>query len=91
MQDEPAPGSHGKAKARDVGIDWHRWDGDMSKIQADWRSTDLFTKSPLGGLVVRTLRGRVSCPVGWYVIHGDGGDFYPVPPAIFHRRWEVIT
>jgi len=91
MRNEPHRGTSGKATSRNITVDWHKWGGNMSALPAEWRSTDFFTFSPAGSLVVRTLRGPVTCPVDWFVIHGVGGDFYPVPPAVFHARYEVTS
>lgn len=75
-------------KPRDVRVEAVEWTGDWSAIPAHWKSLDLLTLDAKGNLIVRSPNGPVRAELGWFVIHGLAGEFYPVPAAIFHQRWE---
>lgn len=65
------------------------WRGEIEDFPAAWRSLDMFYLNEAGDLVVRTPNGPGRAQVGWFVINGLGGEFYPVPPGIFHTRWVL--
>lgn len=60
-------------------------------LPTDWRERGMFTLDEDGTLIVNTNQGLATCYVGWFIIFGTAAEFYPVPPAIFHGRWELDT
>jgi len=36
---------------------------------------------------VRALEGLVNIPFGHYLVRGTSGEFYPVDPDVFQKRW----
>lgn len=45
---------------------------------------------PEGGLVIATLEGAMRARIGWWVIKGITGEFYPCEPAIFELTYEDV-
>ena len=43
-----------------------------------------------GNLYIKTLEGRMKCPVGSYVIKGIKGEFYPCAEDIFNESYEKV-
>lgn len=64
-----------------------QWTGDLADLPRDWVKRDMFTADEDGTLIVRTNQGLATCHLGWFIIFGTSGEFYPVPPAVFHERW----
>lgn len=42
-----------------------------------------------GGLVITTLEGQMHAGVGWYIIKGVQGEFYPCKPDIFEATYSL--
>lgn len=42
-------------------------------------------------LIIQTLEGPMKCPVGWWIIRGLKGEFYPCDPEVFALKYEEIT
>lgn len=71
-----------------VEIEAVQWWGRFEDIPARWRATDLFTFNN-GRLSIRTLHGPASPELGDYVAYGPGGEYYPIPRAIFEYKWRA--
>lgn len=39
-------------------------------------------------LVIDTLKGRMDCPPGWWVVRGVEGELYPVKNSVFWATYE---
>ena len=39
-------------------------------------------------MTIRTLEGNMKAPVGWWIIRGLEGEFYPCAPSIFEAKYE---
>lgn len=44
-----------------------------------------------GNLYIKTLEGRMKCPVGSYVIKGVHGEFYACKEEIFNQTYEKVN
>lgn len=42
------------------------------------------------GVVVPTLEGSLSASVGWWIIRGVEGEFYPCRNDIFQATYELV-
>jgi len=43
-----------------------------------------------GGLIITTLEGNMIAQVGWWIIKGVKGEFYPCDPDIFELTYEKV-
>jgi hypothetical protein len=48
-----------------------------------------FDTSGEDAIYIRTLEGTMKALVGYYIIRGIEGEFYPCEPAIFHRSYDA--
>lgn len=78
-----------KFKKKPVVIDAIRWTGDNLQEVLD------FTKEGNVGavpgtkeLLIDTLEGMMTCPVGHWIIKGVKNEFYPCDPQIFEMSYE---
>jgi hypothetical protein len=46
---------------------------------------------PEGGLVIATLEGPMRARIGWYIIKGVNGEFYPCDPDVFAKTYERVA
>jgi hypothetical protein len=42
-------------------------------------------------LVIKTLEGPMRADVGWWIIKGVQGEFYPCKPDIFAATYEAVS
>jgi hypothetical protein len=42
-------------------------------------------------LLITTLEGEMSAPLGWWVIRGVAGEFYPCAADVFAQTYEPVT
>ncbi len=43
-----------------------------------------------GGLVIRTLEGKLFASIGDWIIKGVQGEFYPCKPDVFEETYEEV-
>ena len=43
-----------------------------------------------GSLYIKTLEGRMKCPIGSYVIKGVEGEFYACNEEIFNKTYKKV-
>ncbi len=54
-----------------------------------WRRTGfVFARPARDGELIETLEGRVTAAEGGWIVKGDRGEQWPVPPAQFAQRYE---
>lgn len=41
-------------------------------------------------LYIETMEGRMKAPVGWWIIRGVAGEFYPCAPEVFTATYEAV-
>jgi len=41
-------------------------------------------------MIVETLSGKVTAGIGWWIIKGVAGEFYPCKPDIFEKTYELV-
>lgn len=41
-------------------------------------------------LYINTLEGKMKAPIGWWIIKGVQGEFYPCNPDIFEETYEKV-
>lgn len=51
----------------------------------EWAGDDLVFDGARA--LVKTLEGIVEMPMGSYLVRGTHGEFYPVDPEVFKKRW----
>ncbi len=39
---------------------------------------------------IRTLEGEIDLPYGHYLAKGTHGEFYPIDPDVFEKRWVEV-
>lgn len=82
-----------RVRKKPVEIDGIQWDG--TNIHEIW---DAFgaqcvygpTEENLGTLIITTLEGDMSAPVGWWILRGVEGELYPCKPSVFDTTYEVL-
>ena len=42
-------------------------------------------------LIIQTLEGNMTAPLGWWIIRGVEGEFYPCDPKIFEKTYEEVA
>lgn len=59
---------------------------------AEWAGVEEFwgLDAPTPSLHIRTLEGVMHAKLGWWVIRGVAGEFYPCEPAIFAATYEEV-
>ena len=86
---------NGKAKKRPVEIHWFKWENNLDRLET-WHR-------PFGGrsfledfqteedtLKINTLEGTsYNVPIGYYIIRGVAGEYYPCEPVIFLQTYKV--
>jgi hypothetical protein len=85
------PGAR-RYRKRPVVVEAVRLTEDNAVAVADWVSDhgthcDQFPER----LLIGTLEGEMSAPLGWWVIRGVAGEFYPCEPKIFEASYEPAT
>jgi len=82
-----------KAIKKPVEIDWFRWNNNPEEL-GDW--VDSLGDDPLehfdyeGELQVKTLEGSsYSVPIGYIIIRGVQGEYYPCEPIIFFKTYNM--
>lgn len=59
-----------------------------------WQDFDRFTDYEKyvidKGLEINTLEGELRAPIGWWIIKGVKGEFYPCDPEIFEETYEKV-
>jgi hypothetical protein len=71
----------------DVEIEAIQWFGRYEDLPARWRSTNFFEMNGTR-LIISTPHGPASPELGDYVAFGPGGEYYPIPRAIFEYKWH---
>lgn len=65
------------------------WTGNFADLPRHWRTRNQLHM--VGGrLQVETVHGPMTPEIGWFIVLGVGGEFYPMPPAIFSYRYEAV-
>lgn len=79
-------------RAKPLEIDAVLWTGDWDALPVEWQINPRVTRSENGEVILRTVQGPAIATAGeFYLV--DNPDFretYPVPVAIFERRYEVV-
>ncbi len=91
--------NHGKATKLPVEIDYLVWEGTERHLE-QWHGalekkskpfTDDFAITELEGLKVKTLEGNsYSVPIGYIIIRGIDGEYYPCEPTIFRKTYSTF-
>lgn len=90
--------THGIAIKRPVEVEYFKWEGEERHLE-QWHAalekrskhfTDDFAITELEGLKVITLEGHsYAVPIGYYVIRGVAGEYYPCDPKIFLETYKI--
>jgi hypothetical protein len=95
-----------KYRKKPVVIDALKWIGSMDSFQeirkfcptvidggAVWHPdapADSAVKTSSWPLFIPTLEGNMSAQIGYYIIKGIKGEFYPCKPDIFEATYEKV-
>jgi hypothetical protein len=92
MSEQQGPVRRYRKRKRPVVVEAVRLTEGNAVAVADWVSDhgthcDQFPER----LLIGTLEGEMSAPLGWWVIRGVAGEFYPCEPKIFEAAYEPVT
>lgn len=59
-------------------------------MQTDGKTFEIDHNKVQGGLIIKTLEGKMLANYGDYIIKGVEGEFYPCKPDIFHKTYEEV-
>jgi len=80
-----------KFKKKPVVIEAIQWTGDnLSEIMTFMNIPVSPLESFSNQIVIDTLEGEMKAPVGWWIIKGVKGEFYPCDPEIFKMSYEQV-
>lgn len=94
-----------KYRKKPIEVDAVLWNGDNQREMFDFltngeKVNDYMTASGdsflidhsavKGGLVIKTLEGKMAATIGDYIIKGVNGEFYPCKPDIFEQTYERV-
>lgn len=77
-------------RAKPVEIEAVQWRGQFADLPAHWRSNNHLHMTG-SRLVIETPHGPASPEIGDYVAYGVGGEWYPIPRAIFEFKYSAVT
>lgn len=78
-----------KFKKKPVVIDALQWTGDnLDAVLEFTKEGNVGAVPGTKELMIDTLEGTMSCPVGHWIIRGVKGEFYACDPAIFKMSYE---
>lgn len=85
---------NGKATKRPVEIHWFKWEDNLGRLETWHRPfggrsfiEDFDTEE---GLKINTLEGSsYEVPLGYYIIRGVAGEYYPCDPVIFLQTYKL--
>lgn len=66
------------------------WTGVFEDIPAKWRATGHFHLNDNDELVINTNHVPKICEVGEYIVRGLAKEFYPLPAALYHAKYEDV-
>lgn len=80
-----------KSRKKPVIIEAIKWTGEnlkeVNQFLNDGLDDDLLCNSPI---IIETLEGDVTAQVGYWIIKGVQGEFYPIRNAIFMKTYERV-
>lgn len=79
----------GRYRKKPVVVEAVQWDGENTNEVLKFAPSSV-SYSNLGGLhlKIHTLEGVMRAGVGWWIIKGVEGEFYPCKPDIFAATYE---
>lgn len=88
----------GKAIKKPIEIDWFEWNGDIKALE-EWHvsfgtiiegAIDFIFDVTDKTLKVNTLEGHsYDVPLGYIIIKGVEGEYYPCDPKIFNKTYII--
>lgn len=80
-----------KARKKPVVVNFCEWTGDNYKEIREFAGACIL-RFPDDGedLFIYTREGRMKAPVGYKIMEGVEGEFYPCDPGIFEKTYEVL-
>lgn len=84
-----------KYRKRPVVVEAIQWTGDnyADEIQPFLDDADYYLSRSVRRLMIRTLESGQQyheAPIGWWIIKGVQGEFYPCKPDIFEATYEPV-
>jgi hypothetical protein len=84
---------------RPLEIEAIRWTGDNFVDVAAFLFPDLIVvpgsdlpgKTGNGVVIIPTLEGNMSAPIGWWIIRGVKGELYPCDPGVFDATYDEVV
>lgn len=61
------------------------------KTEDGRKDTGYYIDPGSGNLVIRTMEGDMHAPLGWWIIKGVAGEFYPCRDDIFQQTYEEVA
>lgn len=83
-----------KFRKKPVEIEAVQWDGKFETVLGFVTCECSVGDSFLNGrpsLFIPTLEGEMEAKVGWWIIKGVAGEFYPCAPDIFEATYEPVV
>lgn len=84
-------------RKKPITIEAMHYNGENANEVVDWVDQN----SPAGqdavfdpddsAVCIKTLEGVMAAPIGWWIIRGVQGEFYPCKPDIFDQTYEAVT
>jgi len=73
-----------------IPIEAIQWDGTNSKEILDFMQGHCPIFSNFGEIIISTLEGKMSAPIGSYIIKGVDNEFYPCRKEIFENSYTKV-
>lgn len=74
-----------------VVIEAIQWTGDNLVEIKKFTKGNIFISSLKSNIIViKTPEGDMNCKIGYYIIKGVNGEFYPIEGNIFYRTYEEV-
>ena len=81
-----------KYKKKPVVIEAIQWNGnnydELTEFGCMFEKTGNHVST--GDIIIPTLEGDHTARVGWWIIKGVQGEFYPCKPDIFEQTYEAV-
>lgn len=85
-------GMVGLYRKRPLLIEAIQWTGEnFGAVEAFTEYANVHPETDAGALNVVTLEGFKPCPVGYWIVRGIKGEFYPVADTIFRATYEEVV